>query len=265
MGARAWGRPRPCTPGPLGEGLRLGLAGKTPPRSLPCPLSAVRFLWHPGTRHAGFWKLGGLIRALILATGCAGSRMMVWGTPGRRRDSPVWGLPRHCPGSRGPGIGCGGPGSEGCLGPLSGHPLGCLRSPCLSLPWGCQDQRRLAGTGGRVPVGSVAPCWGRAETPWPLGRAQGPWPAHSGPGPGPSPVTAALRKDSSGGPTAHVRVCTSTGGKVRRACPPRAHQDTSALSLAHSTTVRKHRRLCLSRACGSAVSPAGCVQRIPLL
>lgn len=127
------------------------------------------------------------------------------------------GPPATLPGLSGSGMGCGGPGSEGCLGPLSGHLLGCLRSPCLSLPWGCQDQRRLAGTGGRVPVGSVAPCWGRAGTPWPLGRAQGPWP---------SPVTAALRKDSSGGPTAQVRVCGCAQHRregmegVSPTCPP---------------------------------------------
>lgn len=48
-------------------------------------------------------------------------------------------------------------------------------------------------------MGSGAPCWEWAETPWQLGQAWGPWCAHSGPGPWACLVCEVLMKDSSGG------------------------------------------------------------------
>lgn len=185
MGAQARGRPCPCTPGPLGEGLRLGLGGETPPRSQPCPPSAARFLWHPRTRHTGFWKLGGLIRALILATGWACSHMTGGGggvAEQARRPS------------------CAGPGHDSARAlrvPAPGVAPRAVRAVLPPIPgtlWaaqgprGCQGQRGLAGTGDLrllavgLPAGSrQKPCgyWGQLRDPGVRTQDLGSGPAQS--------------------------------------------------------------------------------------
>ena len=81
---------------------------------------------------SGLWKLGGLIWALILATGWACSRLSPGAAePGLR---PSCKGPGHTePSSLGLSTGWSHPRTKACLGTLPGPPLGCRGSPRMPL------------------------------------------------------------------------------------------------------------------------------------
>ena len=144
---------------PAWRGAAAGPGGESPTPTEPVPpTKPSQVSIAPVSLTSGLWKLGGLIWALILATGWACSRLSPGAAePGLR---PSCKGPGHTePSSLGLSTGWSHPRTKACLGTLPGPPLGCRGSPRMPLLQGCQGQRRLAGARRRA-----APC-GEQEEP----------------------------------------------------------------------------------------------------
>lgn len=193
-GAQAPGGPCPST-GPLGEGLRPGLGGGTPPASPSC-----------SPRRPGFYGTANPTRG-VLETWWANpgpnpsNRLHLWLRGGRAGCWQAWGpsCAGPCcdssPGSRRPST----PRTEGWLSWASfwvhsGLPSVSLAVLALRLSGSEEISRSRRPRACR----QWGPCWEPAKGLWPLGRAQAPWQAHPGPGLWAGWVPEARTKDSPG-------------------------------------------------------------------